>query len=101
MGISASGGSSLKFTVPSNSAANSSGSYFTNFSKDLSVQFDSGQQEFYMQWRQRFSPDYLSNVYTGGGGFTPDNASGYGGSTSGWFNDAQLNNISSGVGPGG
>ena len=68
VGISASGGSSLKFIVPSNSAANSSGSYFTNFSKDLSVQFDSGQ-EFYVQWRQRFSPDYLSNVYTGGGGF--------------------------------
>ena len=66
--VSASGKASLKFVVPSNSAANSSGSYFTNFSKDLSVQFGGGQ-EFYVQWRQRFSPDYLSNVYTGGGGF--------------------------------
>src|SRR5688572_16906136 len=30
--VKASGGSSLKFTIPSNSPADSSGSYFTNFS---------------------------------------------------------------------
>ncbi len=39
----ASGNSSLKFTIPSNSGADTSGTYFTNFSKDLSVQFDAGQ----------------------------------------------------------
>jgi hypothetical protein len=63
----ASGNSSLRFTIPSNSAANSSGSYYTNFSKDLSVQFDSGQ-EFYVQWRQRFSPEFVNTAYAGGGG---------------------------------
>lgn len=66
--VSASGGSSLKFTVPSVSSADSSGSYFTNFSKDLSVQFD-GNQEFFIQWRQRFSPEFIANQYAGGGGF--------------------------------
>jgi len=66
--VKASGGGSLKFTVPSLSAANSSGAWFTNFSSDLSVQFDGGQ-DFYVQWRQRFSPEFISNVYAGGAGF--------------------------------
>src|SRR6266851_5535241 len=56
--VKASGDGSLKFTVPMNSSANSSASYFTNFSNDLSIQFDSGQ-EFYVQWRQRFSPEFV------------------------------------------
>lgn len=66
--IKASGAGSLRFTIPSNSYANTSGSYFTNFSKDLSVQFGAGQ-EFYVQWRQRFSPEYINTQYTGAGGF--------------------------------
>src|SRR5205823_5622086 len=33
--VKASGNSSIKFTIPSNSGANSSGSYFTNFSDTL------------------------------------------------------------------
>ena len=37
--IKASGNSSIMFTIPSNSSANSSGSYFTNFSDNLSTQF--------------------------------------------------------------
>ncbi len=65
--VFASGGGSLKFTIPANSSANSSGSYFTNFSNDLSVQFDSGQ-EFYVQWRQRFSPEML-RAFPGGNGW--------------------------------
>ena len=65
--VKASGGSSLKFTIPPNSGSDSSGAYFTNFSQDLSVQFDGGQ-EFFVQWRQRFSPEYLAD-YAGGGGF--------------------------------
>ncbi len=64
----ASGNSSLKFTIPSNSAADTSGSYFTNFSSDLTVQFD-GNQEFYVQWRQRFSAEYISTRYDGAGGW--------------------------------
>jgi hypothetical protein len=64
----ASGASSLRFTIPSNSGANASGAYFTNFSADLSVQFGQGE-EFYYQWRQRFSAEFLSTVYEGGGGW--------------------------------
>ena len=66
--VKASGGSSLKFTIPSNSGSDSSGSYFTNFSKDLSLQFGENS-EFFVQWRQRFSPEYLSTQYAGGGGW--------------------------------
>jgi hypothetical protein len=65
--VSASGRGSMKFTVPSFSKANSSGQYWTDFSDDLSVQFDSlvngdpksKYNEFYVQWRQRFSPEML------------------------------------------
>jgi hypothetical protein len=66
--VKASGGSSLRFTIPANSGSDSSGSYFTNFSKDLSVQFDGGQ-EFFVQWRQRFSPEFLATKFAGGGGW--------------------------------
>src|SRR6266849_1204040 len=64
--VKASGTSSLKFTIPSMSSADTSGSYFTNFSSDLSVQFGENQ-EFYIQWRQRFSPEFLNTFYQGGG----------------------------------
>jgi MYXO-CTERM domain-containing protein len=67
-GIFASGASSLLFTIPSNSPADTSGSYFTNFSEDLSIQFD-GNQTFYVQWRQRFSVEFLESDYPGGGGW--------------------------------
>jgi hypothetical protein len=66
--VKASGSGSLKFTVPSNSAANSSGSYFTNFSKDLSKQFGENS-EFYVEWRQRFSPEFVNTIYKGGEGW--------------------------------
>jgi hypothetical protein len=66
--VKASGNSSLKFTIPSLSGANSSGSYFANFSPDLSAQF--GQNSgFYIQWRQRFSPEFLTSQYQGGEGW--------------------------------
>jgi hypothetical protein len=68
MVIKASGASSLRFTVPPNSPADTSGSYWANFSDDYSVQFDSGE-EFYVQWRQRFAPDFLTTEYEGGGGW--------------------------------
>ncbi|MEP7097761.1 MAG: hypothetical protein ABI748_08875 [Dokdonella sp.] len=66
--VKASGNSSLKFTIPANSSADSSGSYFTNFSKDLSVQFGANS-EFFIQWRQRFSPEFVGSQYAGGGGW--------------------------------
>ena len=66
--VRASGAGSLKFTIPSKSGANTSGSYFTNFSDDLSVQFGENQ-EFFVQWRQRFSPEFLSTQYLDGAGW--------------------------------
>jgi hypothetical protein len=66
--IKASGASSLKFTIPSNSPADTSGTYFTNFADDLSVQFGEGQ-EFFVQWRQRFTKELITTEYRGGGGF--------------------------------
>ncbi|MCW5662475.1 MAG: hypothetical protein KIT35_01460 [Piscinibacter sp.] len=66
--VRASGNSALKFTIPANSGSDSSGSYFTNFSKDLSVQFGENA-EFFVQWRQRFSPEFLNTKYAGGGGW--------------------------------
>ena len=66
--MSASGPSSLRFTIPALSSADTSGAYFANFSKDLSVQFGAGD-EFFVQWRQRFSPEFLETKYVGGGGF--------------------------------
>jgi hypothetical protein len=66
--VKASGASSLKFTIPSLSGADTSGSFFTNFSTDLSTQF-SENAEFYVQWRQRFSPEFVNTFYTGGNGW--------------------------------
>jgi len=66
--VRASGNGSLRFTIPSKSSANSSGSYFTNFSSNLQTQFGENS-EFYVQWRQRFSPEFISTVYGGGGGW--------------------------------
>jgi hypothetical protein len=64
----ASGDGSLRFEIPSNTGADTSGSFWQNFSDDLSVQFGEGE-EFYVQWRQRFSPEFLSTAYEGGGGW--------------------------------
>src|ERR1700694_3986991 len=57
--VSASGASSLKFTIPSMSGSDTSGSFFTNFSTDLLTQFGESS-EFYVQWRQRFSSEFLN-----------------------------------------
>jgi len=66
--VKASGNSSIKFTIPSNSRANSSGAYWANFSADLSTQFGENS-DFYIQWRQRFSPEFLTTIYQDGGGW--------------------------------
>jgi hypothetical protein len=67
--VSASGGSSLKFVVPGTTIGpDSSGSWFTNFSPDYSVTFGANS-EFYVQWRQRFSPEFLTNNWANGEGF--------------------------------
>jgi hypothetical protein len=66
--VKASGNGSLRFRIPSNSGSDSSGTYHTNFSSDLSVQFGENS-EFFIQWRQRFSPELLTTNFTGGGGW--------------------------------
>jgi hypothetical protein len=66
--VKASGAGALKFTLPANANADTSGSYFTNFSSDLQTQFGENS-EFYIQWRQRFSPEMVSTIFAGGGGF--------------------------------
>jgi hypothetical protein len=66
--VAASGGGSLRFTVPPFSPANSSGEYWLEFADDLSVQFGSGE-EFYVQWRQRFSPEMLKTLFKDGNGW--------------------------------
>ncbi len=66
--VKASGAGSLKFTIPSLSGSSGSGSYFTNYSTDLSVRYGANTTH-YVQWRQRFSPEYLNTAYhqIGGG----------------------------------
>lgn len=59
-------GCSLKFTVPTRSGASGSGAWFANFSDDFSVRFGENE-EFYVQWRQRFSRMFLETPYDGGG----------------------------------
>jgi hypothetical protein len=42
------------------------GAFFANFSPDLSVQF-SDNSEFFVQWRQRFSPEMFETFFVPGG----------------------------------
>ncbi len=72
--IKASGAGSLKMTIPSNSGANTSGAFQMDFTPGslpcrrtdcpgpYDVQFGEGE-EFYVQWRQRFSPEVLTTPY--------------------------------------
>ena len=61
--IKACGNSSLKFTIPSQFGRElASGAYWTNFSDDLLTQFGENN-DFYVQWRQRFSPEFLNTIY--------------------------------------
>lgn len=69
--IKASGHSSMKFTIMSQSGAGDSGSFYMNFSSDLATQFGSDQQ-FCVQWQQRFGPYFATHSYaltSGSGGW--------------------------------
>lgn len=66
--VKASGAGSLRFTIPTHSSANTSGNFSLEFADDLSAQFGAGE-EFYVQWRQRFSPEMLTTSYKGGNGW--------------------------------
>ena len=64
--ITASGAGSLKFTVPSLASANSSGYWRQLFTSNLSggptsAQMFGQNSTFYLQFRQRFSLEYLTN----------------------------------------
>jgi len=61
--VKASGNSSLRFDVPSNSGSNAAGAFFANFSDDLSVRFGENS-EFYVQWRQRFNQAFVDTFFT-------------------------------------
>ena len=81
----ASGAGSLKMTIPPRAGPNTSGSFAMNFTPGslnqryaggdhdkgphyYAVQFGEGE-EFYVQWRQRFAPEFLTTKYAGGGGW--------------------------------
>jgi hypothetical protein len=64
--VKASGAGSLRFEIPSNSPADTSGSMWLNFMDYQSVQFGEGQ-EFFVQWRQRLTQDMLRDFLGGGG----------------------------------
>ncbi|HKU15965.1 MAG TPA: hypothetical protein VJQ52_16340 [Steroidobacteraceae bacterium] len=63
----ASGNSSMKFTIPGLTGADTSGSFFINFADDFSARFGEGQ-DLYVQWRQRFSTEML-RAFRGGNGW--------------------------------
>jgi len=60
--VKASGAGSLRFDIPSNVGSDTSGAFWLNFSEDLSVQFGEGE-DFYVQWRQRFAPEFIDTLY--------------------------------------
>jgi hypothetical protein len=66
--VKASGSGSLRFIIPPHSPANTSGNFSFEFAENLSAQFGAGE-EFYVQWRQRFSPEMLATAYEGGNGW--------------------------------
>jgi hypothetical protein len=71
--IAASGAGSLKFTVPSLAAANSSGYWRQLFTSNLaagpsSAKMFGANSTFYLQFRQRFSIEYLTNNWQTGSG---------------------------------
>jgi hypothetical protein len=68
--VRASGASALKFTIPTNSPENMAGSFNLNFTPGSTpfgpgpypAQFGQGEQ-FFIQWRMRFSPEFLTTNY--------------------------------------
>jgi hypothetical protein len=64
--VTAVGGCSLRFTIPSRSRPGTPGSWFVNFSDDFSVRFGE-REEFYVQWRQRFSRAFIETAFLHGG----------------------------------
>jgi len=57
--IKASGNGSMKFVIPPGAAGGSAGSFFANFSDDLTTQFG-GNSEFFVQWRMRIDDNFYA-----------------------------------------
>jgi hypothetical protein len=73
--VTASGGGSLKFTIPSNGPANSAGYWRQLFTSNQAASPSSAQMfqqnsTFYIQYRQRFSPEFLTNQWPSNSGGT-------------------------------
>lgn len=68
--VKVSGASSLRFDIPAMASADSSGSWFTNFTDDLSFTVGEGDT-VYIQWRQRIDQSILDTTYTQANGTTP------------------------------
>ena len=75
--VTSNGSGSLKMTVPPFSPADTSGAFSINFSPGTKndgtspsypVQFGEGE-EFYVQWRQRFTPEMINNIYNNAEGW--------------------------------
>lgn|GEM_PF-2009804 len=60
--VKAGGAGSLRFEIPSQSPANSSGNWRSNFSDDFSAQFGENSV-FFVQWRQRFSEFMVNHKF--------------------------------------
>lgn len=60
--VKASGGGSLRFDVLSQTGEGGGGNWVMNFSEDFSVQFGANE-EFWVQWRQRFDPFIIEHDY--------------------------------------
>jgi hypothetical protein len=60
--VKASGAGAVRFDIRSNSGAGTAGQLAVNFSEDYTVQFGANQ-EFWVQWRQRFDDFVISHEY--------------------------------------
>lgn len=72
--LKASGNGSIRFLIPSQSGENSSGQWRMNFSDDpMTAPITFGEnEEFWIQWRQRFDPYVIEHQYqltSGSGGW--------------------------------
>lgn len=66
--ITASGKSSMKMTIPSNSTGSVGSQFWVNYSPDLSVQYGENT-EHWVQWQQRFGSFFATHRYSGGNGW--------------------------------
>jgi hypothetical protein len=66
--VVSSGTGSLRFTVPSQTGADTSGSFSLDFADDFSQQFGEGQ-EFYLQYRIRYNDVMVNTHFTNSNGF--------------------------------